>query len=206
MSHPFGNDQWATGLITLSAEGECLVWKYRFASCNTSQFTYLSQVGKSWPPSLVHLSWMPAGHPPSLGQRLSSSVVLMRMGTDAGLQFLPRGPGWGMGNGEGQTNTASSYWELTTPSSILILANEEYKVSQFSHMEFKEDASVTFYTCGPNGTLPWSLALGGWIAGKAYLAGCSAGLNYHGMCWNSLDVEIISRNSHFLFHKSDISL
>lgn len=75
------------------AEETYLGWKYKLATCNTSLVTYLSQVGKSWPLSLGHLSWMPVGHPPAPVQWLSSSAVLMRMGTDAGWQFLPRGPG-----------------------------------------------------------------------------------------------------------------
>lgn len=63
---------------------------------------------------------------------------------------------------------------------------------------------MTFQNCGPNWTFPWRLGVAEWIEHEAYLAGCFAGLNYHGMCRHSLDVEIVSRNSHFLFHKWNI--
>lgn len=40
----------------------------------------------------------------------------------------------------------------------------------------------------------------------AYLAHCVWRLHYHGVCQHFLVVEIIPRNSHFLFHKGDSSL
>lgn len=42
--------------------------------------------------------------------------------------------------------------------------------------------------------------------GTAYLAHCVWRLHYHGVCQHFLVVEIIPRNSHFLFHKGDSSL
>lgn len=71
-------------------------------------------------------------------------------------------------------------------------------------MEFKEDTSVTFQNWGPDRTVPLRLGIAGWVADKAYLAGCFAGLNYRGMGWHSLDVKIVPRNSHFLFHRWNI--
>lgn len=67
-----------------------------------------------------------------------------------------------------------------------------------------EDTSMTFQKCGPNGNFPLRLDISEWIADEAYLAGCFAGLNYHGVCRHFLDVEIVPRNSHFLFHKWNI--
>lgn len=129
----------------------------------------------------------------------------MRMGTDAGLRFLPLGPGWGMGKGEEPADIASGYWELTIPSVIFILINKGEGLTHF-HTWNSKTHLWPVKTWGSEESFSLSLGVVGWTASRAYLAGCSAGLNHHGMCRYSLDVEIVPRKSHFLFHKEDISL
>lgn len=137
----------------------------------------------------------------------------MRTGTDAGSPFLPLGPGRGMENREGHANIAPTYGELPIPPSIFFYFYlffkqiRETSSHQFPHMEFKENTPVTFQNCGPDGpdgTVPLRSGVVVWVADEAYLAGCFAGLNHRGMCRHSLDVKVIPRNSHFLFHRWNV--
>lgn len=103
------------------------------------------------------------------------------------------------GEWRGTHHIASTYWKLITPFPILSLANKGNKVSPIFTCGVQRRHISELSKLWACQDFPSELGFVGWRAGKAYLAGCFAGLNNHGTCRCALDVEIMPGNHHFLF-------